>query len=106
MHEEEGSVIEVREDSIGYVIQYEGGRTRVKSSVDPSRSRATPIILPEHLPFCHDYGCVEMRAKGSFPVVHVIMLMTLYCLAQEERRLKRNLKSIEKDCERQGDEDQ
>ena len=55
---------------------------------DPSGSRVTPRIFPEHFPFRHDYGCVGPRDKRSIPVVH--MLMTLYCVAPEVRLLKRN----------------
>ena len=47
---------------------YEGARTLVKKQCringqDPSRSRVTPMIFPEPVPFRHDYGCVGPRDK-------------------------------------------
>ena len=50
----------------------------------------------------YDSRCVDLRDKGSIRVVH-IMLMTLHCVAPEERRLNRG---VEKGYVRQMAEDQ
>ena len=74
---------------------YEGARTRVKSSVGITGMIPMGVELHQGSSmspylFRHYYGCVGPRDKGSIPVVHVIMLMTLYCVAPEARLLKRN----------------
>ena len=91
MHEGEGSAWEVYKDNRLRSSENPGSKKQRRiNGHDPNWCRTTPRIFSEPLPFRNNHGCVGLRDKGSIPVTRVIMLMTLYCVAQEERRLNRN----------------